>query len=73
MAVADVFLKATQPKAIPMPKASSRSELKSLIQEKNPKAMGLVEMELDHMAEDWLLALQDELVKPYFLNVGRSA
>jgi hypothetical protein len=56
-----------------MPKASSRSELKSLIQEKNPKAMGLVEMELDHMAEDWLLALQDELVKPYFLNVGRSA
>jgi len=26
-------------------------------------------MELDTLGEDWLLALQDELTKPYFLKV----
>lgn len=32
----------------------------------------LLELELDTLGEDWLLALQEELTKPYFLKVGPS-
>lgn len=30
----------------------------------------LLELELETMEEEWLLALQDELTKPYFLTVS---
>ena len=70
--VADVFLKASLPQpALALPRASSRSELRTSL-DSHPRSLALLELELDTLAEDWLLALQDELTKPYFLSVLES-
>ncbi|CAD6574079.1 MAG: uracil DNA glycosylase [Tremellales sp. Tagirdzhanova-0007] len=67
--VADVFLKASLPQpALALPRASSRSELRTSL-DSHPRSLALLELELDTLAEDWLLALQDELTKPYFLSL----
>lgn len=52
-----------------MPRATSRAELRNAL-EAHPTVLSLLELELDTLGEDWLLALQDELTKPYFLAVG---
>ena len=50
------------------PRASSREELRAKLCT-DEKRKGLLGTEVDTMGEDWLLALQDELSKPYFLTV----
>jgi hypothetical protein len=37
----------------------------------HPETKALLQLELDTLGEDWLLALQDELTKPYFISVRR--
>lgn len=53
---------------IKIPKATSREELRKAL-EGHPTVLPLLELELETMEEEWLLALQEELTKPYFLNV----
>ena len=70
--VADIFLKpgpSTAPTRISVPTVSTVSELRSALESK-PKAKSLLQLELDTLGEDWLLALQEELTKPYFLQVS---
>lgn len=70
-AVADVFLKAAQPAVAPSAnkaRATTVEELRANLAS-HPRAISLAQLELDTMGEDWLLALQDELTKPYFLSV----
>lgn len=55
-------------KSLSIPLATSREELKRNLAGK-AKA-DLLEMELDTLGEDWLMALQEELTKPYFLTVS---
>jgi uracil-DNA glycosylase len=52
-----------------LPRAQSREELRAALAA-HPTAAKLLKLELDTLGEDWLLALQDELTKPYFLKVG---
>lgn len=52
-----------------LPRAESRAELRKAL-EAHPTVEPLLQLELDTLGEDWLLALQDELTKPYFLKVG---
>ena len=56
-------------KPLQLPKATSRAELRASLAGMPDKAR-LLELEVDTMGEDWLLALQDEIVKPYFLTVS---
>jgi uracil-DNA glycosylase len=60
---------ATQSPTIALPKATTREELRKSL-EAHPDALALLELELETLGEDWLIALQDELTKPYFLKVG---
>ncbi|GMK54454.1 hypothetical protein CspeluHIS016_0110400 [Cutaneotrichosporon spelunceum] len=55
---------------ISLPRAESRDELRKAL-EAHPTIAPLLKLELDTLAEDWLLALQDELTKPYFLKLKR--
>ncbi|WOO78783.1 Uracil-DNA glycosylase [Vanrija pseudolonga] len=48
-------------------RASTRAELREALKTSHAKAFPLLELELDTLGEDWLVALQDELTKPYFL------
>jgi hypothetical protein len=48
--------------------SSSRVELRANLSS-NSRTLELLQMELDTLGEDWLLALQDEFTKPYFLKV----
>ena len=67
--VADVFLKASAPQTgLKLPHASSRAELRASLTS-HPRSVPLLELELDTLGEDWLLALQDELTKSYFISV----
>ena len=67
--MADVFVKAAHPApTLTIPKATSRADLKSSLQS-HPKSLSVLDLELDTLGEDWLLALQDELTKPYFTSV----
>lgn len=61
--------KLTAALSIKIPKATSREELRKAL-ESHPTVLPLLELELETMEEEWLLALQDELTKPYFLNVS---
>ena len=71
--VADVFLKTSaDTPSLKVPRAASRSELRASLA-KQPRPLNLLEMELDTLGEDWLLALQDELTRPYFLSVCDSS
>jgi hypothetical protein len=70
--VAEVFTKVAKPadhKALPLPRGSSREELRIALAE-HPHTVELLNMELDTLGEDWLVALQEELTKPYFLSVS---
>lgn len=53
---------------ITLPKVSSKKELSELLSTHEHKKE-LLQLELDTLGEDWLLALQDEFTKPYFLTV----
>lgn len=55
--------------SIKVPKAASREELRQAL-EAHPSILPLLELELESMEEEWLLALQEELTKPYFLAVS---
>jgi len=59
---------ASQSPTISIPKATTRDELRKSL-ESHPKVLSLLELELNTLGEDWLIALQDELTKPYFLKV----
>ncbi len=84
VAVADVFKIAAGTKTAAPPGSSansrpatvrsdSREALKQALgAHPHPHTLELLRTEVDTMGEDWLLALQDELTKPYFLTV-RSA
>ncbi|BEJ16441.1 hypothetical protein CspHIS471_0510460 [Cutaneotrichosporon sp. HIS471] len=50
-----------------LPRAESRDELRKAL-EAHPTIAPLLKLELDTLGEGWLLALQDELTKPYFLK-----
>jgi hypothetical protein len=68
---ADLFTKTATLKSIKkldIPKSTSRDDLRKALSE-DPHILELLKMELDTMGEDWLLALQDELTKPYFISV----
>ncbi|WWD20610.1 uracil-DNA glycosylase [Kwoniella shandongensis] len=70
--VADIFAKPTTtltatPKSS-TPRATSRDELRTKFAD-NPRWASLLGLELDTLGEDWLLALQDELTKSYFLSL----
>ncbi|KAK1923015.1 putative uracil DNA N-glycosylase [Papiliotrema laurentii] len=69
--VADVFLKSQGSSSISLPKAKSREELAAALSGMEAGDAELLRMEVDTMGEDWLLALQDELTKPYFLSLKR--
>lgn len=49
-------------------RATTREELRTKLAADARRAE-LLRTEVDTMGEDWLLALQDELTKPYFLTV----
>ncbi|RSH85182.1 uracil DNA glycosylase [Saitozyma podzolica] len=69
--VAEVFTKVTKPadgKALSLPRGSSREELRAALAE-HPHTAQLLNMELNTLGEDWLVALQGELTKPYFLSL----
>ncbi|WVQ95535.1 uracil-DNA glycosylase [Kwoniella sp. CBS 9459] len=69
--VADIFAKPTTsltPSKGLATRSKSREELRAKIAE-NPKWMSALQLEIDTMGEDWLLALQDELTKGYFLGL----
>jgi uracil-DNA glycosylase len=62
----------TTTSSVTIPTASTKEELvKSL--EAHPETKELLQLELDTLGEDWLLALQGELTKSYFLNVSASS
>ncbi|KAI9633596.1 putative uracil DNA N-glycosylase [Dioszegia hungarica] len=67
---ADVFTKAASLKSakVHLPRAESREELRKALAE-HPDKLALLITELDTMGEDWLLALQEELIKPYFTSL----
>jgi hypothetical protein len=64
-----VFTKAATSSKISLPKAQSREELAAALSGMDSADADILRMEVDTMEEDWLLALQDELTKPYFTNV----
>ncbi|WWC72460.1 uracil-DNA glycosylase [Kwoniella pini CBS 10737] len=67
--VADIFSRpTTSPSKLPIVRSKSREELKARIAEK-PEWISKLSLEVDTMGEDWLLALQDEFTKSYFLNL----
>jgi uracil-DNA glycosylase len=55
-----------------LPKAATKDELVASLAE-HPGKKDLLQLELDTLGEDWLLALQEELTKPYFISVSRPA
>lgn len=59
-------------KAVSLPKSESRVELSTAISELEAEDADVLRLEVDTMGEDWLVALQDELTKPYFLTVSRD-
>lgn len=67
--VADVFLKSSASAAVSLPKSKSREELAAALSAMKGEDAELLRLEVDTMEEEWLVALQDELTKPYFLNV----
>ncbi|WVF67974.1 uracil-DNA glycosylase [Kwoniella sp. CBS 6097] len=70
--VADIFAKPSTTSLTPSKtsttRSKSREELRAKIAE-NPKWLSALQLEIDTMGEDWLLALQDELTKGYFLSL----
>jgi uracil-DNA glycosylase len=71
--VASLFTQTATAAAVPakldLPTAKTKDDLiKSL--EAHPGKKELLRLELDTLGEDWLLALQDELTKPYFVAVS---
>ena len=53
-----------------LPTAASRTELAESVAKLDSDIGEILRLEVDTMGEDWLLALQAELTKPYFLSVG---
>ncbi|WVW80956.1 uracil-DNA glycosylase [Kwoniella bestiolae CBS 10118] len=72
--VADIFLKPSPSKlssssgTLPIVRSKTREELRERISAK-PDWANKLKLEVDTMGEDWLMALQDELTKSYFLNL----
>ncbi|WRT70579.1 uracil-DNA glycosylase [Kwoniella shivajii] len=70
--VADIFTKpnltASPTNKLPIVRSKTREDLRARIAEK-PDWINKLSLEIDTMGEDWLLALQDELTKSYFLNL----
>jgi hypothetical protein len=62
---------AAVPAKLDLPKAKTKDELIESLS-KYPGKKELLQLELDTLGEDWLLALQDELTKPYFVAVSLS-
>jgi len=62
-------LTASPTNKLPIVRSKTREELRARIAEK-PDWINKLSLEIDTMGEDWLLALQDELTKSYFLNVS---
>lgn len=60
---------ATTVSTVPIPRASTREELQKSLAS-NESVYPLLQLELDTLGEDWLVALQEELTKPYFVKVG---
>jgi len=67
--VADVFLKSTAKASLP--KAANRKELIDSLSSLDASDAANLMLEAETLEEDWLIALQAELTKGYFLNVGR--
>jgi hypothetical protein len=63
---------AAVPAKLDLPTAKTKDELIESLS-KHPGKKELLQLELDTLGEDWLLALQDELTKPYFVAVSRSS
>ncbi|KAL7423903.1 uracil DNA glycosylase [Cryptotrichosporon argae] len=59
-------LKPSVPATLKLPHCATRDELRAAV-EAHPAIVPLLELELETMGEDWLLTLQAELTKPYFL------
>ncbi|WVR08620.1 uracil-DNA glycosylase [Kwoniella sp. DSM 27419] len=70
--VAEIFAKSTTTTPVKLgasnTKCKTREELRARIAE-NPKWASELQLELDTLGEDWLLALQDEFTKGYFLSL----
>ena len=60
---------ASVPAKLDLPTAKTKDELIESLS-KHPGKKELLQLELDTLGEDWLLALQDELTKPYFVAVS---
>jgi len=60
---------AAAPAKLDIPTAKTKDELIESLS-KHPGKKELLQLELDTLGEDWLLALQDELTKPYFVAVS---
>lgn len=58
----------SSPTRLKLPTATTKAELLESL-ESHPHKKDLLQLELDTLGEDWLLALQDELTKPYFLTL----
>lgn len=54
-----------------IPAAKTKEELDTSLSS-HPDIKALLQLELDTLGEDWLLALQEELTKPYFISVHPS-
>lgn len=67
-----MFTKAQTSSKISLLKSQSREELAAALSRMDSADAEILRMEVDTMGEDWLLALQDELTKPYFTNVRRE-
>lgn len=63
---------ASVPAKLDLPTAKTKDELIESL-EKHPGKKELLQLELDTLGEDWLLALQDELTKPYFVAVSHCS
>lgn len=72
---ASLFTKTAVAAAVPakldIPTAKTKDELIESLS-KYPGKKELLQLELDTLGEDWLLALQNELTKPYFVAVSPS-
>jgi len=65
-----VFTKSQTSSKISLPKSKSREELAAALSGMDSADTEILRMEVDTLGEDWLLALQDELTKAYFLSVS---
>jgi uracil-DNA glycosylase len=73
---ASLFTKTAVAAAVPakldIPTARTKDELIESLS-KYPGKKELLQLELDTLGEDWLLALQNEFTKPYFVAVSLSS